>query len=224
MLKIKYFIKQSWLLIVSAFIFGLLIAVTNAALLDRINTNNANKVIDKLKLELVPKVSKPSISQAPIINCIKAVAEGGLPTYPPAAPPTPLDESEAKALLKKAKIELDNGNIDAALENYHTVFDRTKAADLKKQALEGMAAIASPKSLSRIVTYCRNMPPILLNYKDPDPEVKSAAIKCCIAIAMEISKSNKERAIRLLKQAAVAAGKLEVGQQVSDAVARIHGK
>jgi len=49
MLKIKYFIQQSWLLVVSAFVFGLLIAVTNAALIDRINANNANKVTDKLK-------------------------------------------------------------------------------------------------------------------------------------------------------------------------------
>ena len=53
MLKIKYFVQQSWLLVVSAFMFGLLIAVTNAALIDRINANNANKVTDKLK-SLIP--------------------------------------------------------------------------------------------------------------------------------------------------------------------------
>jgi electron transport complex protein RnfG len=53
MLKIKYFIQQSWLLIVSAFMFGLLIAVTNAGLIDRIDANNASKVTDKLK-SLIP--------------------------------------------------------------------------------------------------------------------------------------------------------------------------
>ena len=57
MLKIKYFIQQSWLLIVSAFMFGLLIAVTNAALIDRINANNASKVTDKLQ-SLMPSAKE----------------------------------------------------------------------------------------------------------------------------------------------------------------------
>jgi len=42
-LKIKYFIQQSWLLIVASFFFGLLIAVTNAALSPRIEQNKINK-------------------------------------------------------------------------------------------------------------------------------------------------------------------------------------
>jgi len=42
-LKIKYFIQQSWLLIVASFFFGLLIAVTNAALSPRIVQNKINK-------------------------------------------------------------------------------------------------------------------------------------------------------------------------------------
>jgi len=64
MFKIKYFIKQSWLLIVSAFIFGLLIAATNAALLDRINANNASKITDKLQ-SLMPD-AKEFAKQEPI--------------------------------------------------------------------------------------------------------------------------------------------------------------
>ena len=43
MLKIKYFIQQSWLLIVTSFFFGLLIAVTNAALSPKIEQNKINK-------------------------------------------------------------------------------------------------------------------------------------------------------------------------------------
>ncbi len=43
MLKIKYFIQQSWLLIVASFFFGLLIAVTNAELSPRIEQNKINK-------------------------------------------------------------------------------------------------------------------------------------------------------------------------------------
>ena len=43
MLKIQHFIQQSWLLIVASFCFGLLIAVTNAALSPKIRQNEINK-------------------------------------------------------------------------------------------------------------------------------------------------------------------------------------
>ena len=43
MSKIKHFMEQSWLLIVASFCFGLLIAVTNAALSPRIRQNEINK-------------------------------------------------------------------------------------------------------------------------------------------------------------------------------------
>ena len=43
MFRIKYFIQQSWLLIVASFCFGLLIAVTNAGLSPRIIQNKINK-------------------------------------------------------------------------------------------------------------------------------------------------------------------------------------
>jgi electron transport complex protein RnfG len=43
-LKIKHFIQQSWLLLVAAFCFGLLIAATNTALSDRIEQNKINKL------------------------------------------------------------------------------------------------------------------------------------------------------------------------------------
>ena len=43
MLKIKHFFQQSWLLITASFFFGLLIAVTSAALSPRIEQNKVNK-------------------------------------------------------------------------------------------------------------------------------------------------------------------------------------
>lgn len=43
MSKIKHFFEQSWLLIVASFIFGLLIAVTNAGLEPRIKQNEKDK-------------------------------------------------------------------------------------------------------------------------------------------------------------------------------------
>ena len=44
MLKIKYFIQQSWLLIISSFFFGLLIAIANAAWAPRIQQNKIDKL------------------------------------------------------------------------------------------------------------------------------------------------------------------------------------
>ncbi|MHC4110250.1 MAG: FMN-binding protein [Planctomycetota bacterium] len=44
MSKIKYFIQQSWLLIISAFCFGLLLAIANAAWSPRILLNEKNKL------------------------------------------------------------------------------------------------------------------------------------------------------------------------------------
>jgi electron transport complex protein RnfG len=41
--KIKHFLRQSWLLIVASFLFGLLIAVTNAGLSPKIEQNKINK-------------------------------------------------------------------------------------------------------------------------------------------------------------------------------------
>ncbi len=49
MKKIKYFIQQSWLLIVSSFAFGLLIAVANASLAPRIIQNEKDKLNNLMK-------------------------------------------------------------------------------------------------------------------------------------------------------------------------------
>jgi electron transport complex protein RnfG len=46
MVKLKYFLRESWLLLASSFCFGLLIAMTNAALSDRIEQNKAAKLND----------------------------------------------------------------------------------------------------------------------------------------------------------------------------------
>ena len=44
MAKLRYFLRESWLLLASSFCFGLLIAMTNAALSDRIEQNKAAKL------------------------------------------------------------------------------------------------------------------------------------------------------------------------------------
>jgi electron transport complex protein RnfG len=52
-LKIRHFILQSWLLIVASFCFGLLIAATNAALSQRIEQNEKDKLYNLMR-ELIP--------------------------------------------------------------------------------------------------------------------------------------------------------------------------
>jgi len=55
--KLKYFLQQSWLLLVSSFFFGLLIAVTNAALSDRIEQNRIAK-LNVLTKSLLPAAER----------------------------------------------------------------------------------------------------------------------------------------------------------------------
>ena len=52
MSKIKYFIEQSWLLVIASFFFGLLLAGTNAAWSPRIEQNERDK-LDNLMKELI---------------------------------------------------------------------------------------------------------------------------------------------------------------------------
>lgn len=47
--KIKYFIQQSWLLIVASFCFGLLIAATNSLLSQRIEQNQQDKLYSLMR-------------------------------------------------------------------------------------------------------------------------------------------------------------------------------
>ncbi len=65
MSKITHFIQQSWLLIVAAFFFGLLIAVTNAAWQPRIIQNEKNK-LDNLMAGLITKAQKFQIAEKQI--------------------------------------------------------------------------------------------------------------------------------------------------------------
>jgi len=57
MSKLKYFVQQSWLLLVSSFFFGLLIAVTNGALSGRIEQNRIAK-LNALTKALLPDAER----------------------------------------------------------------------------------------------------------------------------------------------------------------------
>jgi len=89
--KIKHFLQQSWLLIAASFFFGLLIAVTSAALSPRIEQNKINKrnrlvetLLREAKLEakdFVPLDSEIEIEsmqgQKEIVEVFRAMSEAG---------------------------------------------------------------------------------------------------------------------------------------------------
>ena len=72
MRKLKYFFEQSWLLIIASFFFGLLIAITNAALTPRINSNAMAK-LNNLASGLLPAAKE----FAPLPQTIDIPAAGG---------------------------------------------------------------------------------------------------------------------------------------------------
>lgn len=59
--KIKHFAEQSWLLIVSSFVFGLLIAVANAAWEGKILQNEEDK-FNNLVVEMLPEAATSEIA------------------------------------------------------------------------------------------------------------------------------------------------------------------
>lgn len=87
MTKLKYFIQESWLLIVASFLFGLLIAVTDAGLSPRIEQNKINKR-NRLVGVLLPEAKNFVALDAPIeielakgkkekVEIYKAISEAG---------------------------------------------------------------------------------------------------------------------------------------------------
>jgi electron transport complex protein RnfG len=65
MSKLRYFVQQSWLLLAGSFCFGLLIAMTNAALSGRIEQNKAAKLNDLTKA-LMPGAERFQLIDADI--------------------------------------------------------------------------------------------------------------------------------------------------------------
>ena len=73
MAKLKYFLRESWLLLASSFCFGLLIAMTNAALSDRIEQNKAAKLND---------LTKALLPGAEVFQTVEAEIQVELPNGP----------------------------------------------------------------------------------------------------------------------------------------------
>lgn len=159
------------------------------------------EVEDVLAIELCSRETNPTIDKAPLINFIEVIREDFDESLETEKPVSPITRNYAETLLHAAKMELSKKKYDKALERFHAVFDAAPTVNLKQQALEGMAAVGSPKSLYRIASFCRDTEPILWYYKEPNPMLKNSAIKVFVAVAINTAETDKQKAIKMLKHA-----------------------
>jgi len=104
-------------------------------------------------------------------------------------------------MLSDAETALKQKKTGEALEKYHSVLERAQTAGYKRQALEGLAEIASPESLPKIAPYCKDIDPVIRDYKDTDPQLKKNAVRIFLAIGDNLSLSDKDRALRMMNRA-----------------------
>ncbi len=127
--KLKYFIQQSWLLLISAFFFGLLIAVTNAALSDRIEQNRI------AKLNMLTKALLPAAER---FQPVEADIEVQLP-----------DGSKEKAMIFEA-FSADGQRVGWSFNARGTGFagpiELVIAADKDFQKMMGFSVLASSET------------------------------------------------------------------------------
>jgi len=155
------------------------------------------KVDDNLVVELVPKALSPTMTQAPIINFIEIIRDD-VAEVDTAQTIRVLDNGEAQSMLASAQKELEEGNKEAALEKFHSVFDAASSLVHRKQALKGMAAIGDFSSISRIAVYCNKPSSNVWDYYEvPDPELRTDALKVYEAITMNMKEIDEQKAVRM---------------------------
>jgi HEAT repeat protein len=64
-----------------------------------------------------------------------------------------------------------------------------------------LAEIASPESLPKIAPYCKDIDPIIKDYKDTDPQLKKSAIQVFLAIGDNLAHTEKDRALKMMNRA-----------------------
>lgn len=94
-------------------------------------------------------------------------------------------------LVKKAGACLNTARQLEALSLYHQVLDASPVSEVAVHALEGLAAIGNPDSLGRVESFVGN----------PSPEVNSAAADALLAIADQVGKTDRDKAIAVLDKA-----------------------
>jgi len=124
--KIIYFWQQSWLLIVSSFCFGLLIAVTNAGLAPKIEQNKVDK-LNSLTRTLLPAAKHFQ----PVDAQIEVALEGG---------------KKEKAVIYKAVSETDQcvgWSFNAVGTGFADKIELVVAVDAGFQTIAGFSVLSS---------------------------------------------------------------------------------
>jgi len=159
------------------------------------------QVAGHLTVELSPHSRDTGLDNAPLLNFIEVNREDEIETYELSPPPKPLTARQSESMLSDARMDLKQKKTDEALEKYHSVLERATNVWDKAQALEGLAEIASPESLPKIAPYCKNLDPVIRDYKDVDPLLKKNAIQAFLAIGDNVALSEKDLALKMMNRA-----------------------
>jgi hypothetical protein len=159
------------------------------------------QVASHLTLELSPQNKDPRFDNAPLLNFIEVLREDEIGPYESSAAAKPLTARQVESMLSDAETDFKQKKTGEALEKYHSVLERAQTVGYKRQALEGLAEIASPKSLPKIAPYCKDIDPVIRDYKDTDPQLKKNAIRVFIAIGDNLSLSDKDLALKMMNRA-----------------------
>ena len=146
-----------------------------------------------LRVALVPSVPDPRPEQAPILNFIEVIREDPIPESD-RKKAQGLAESEAQALLEAARTQ----SPDQALDGLHRVINGSRSETIRLAALEALAEIGSPASLSVVEHFAVSAPSILWDYEMPSPELRDAARHVRIAIAEKLAPTDFDEAARIL--------------------------
>lgn len=109
-----------------------------------------------------------------------------------------ISPAEGESMLDMAKALRDGGARDDALALYHEIFSRPAPAEYKVRALEALAALADPASISYLKESWTSSRSILTDYKPVDPEVQEGAVRAGLAVAMRLAGEDPDGALELL--------------------------
>ncbi len=159
------------------------------------------RVENRLTVELRPQAHDPDLNQAPLINFIEVRREDAVEPAVPAEGRGAMTPSEAESILTAAGDDVRQSGKTDALEKYHSVLERGPSPRFKLRALEALERLASPASLEKIAPYLKEIAPVMRDYNDPDPALKKSALRVFLAIADNISISDRDKAVRMLNRA-----------------------
>jgi len=159
------------------------------------------QVASHLTIELSSHSKDPRLENAPLLNFIEVLREDEIEPYESSTSAKPLTARQAVSILSDAKTALKQKKTGEALKKYHSVLERAQTVGYKRQALEGLAEIASQESLPKIAPYCKDIDPVIRDYKDVDPQLKKNAIRVFLAIGDNLSLNDKDRALKMMNRA-----------------------